>query len=121
MPGGVLLRRHHGRRQVSLRRWSWVRADRCLLLAPRVTAGYARLYGHVRILSSVSMTAPPPLRGRLDVSAAATRRRFLSTGGTMNKLAGRVGDSPLIGAGTYADDEAGAVSTTGHGEGMIRI
>src|SRR5262249_17689275 len=41
--------------------------------------------------------------------------------GTVNKLAGRVGDSPLIGAGTYADDEAGAVSTTGHGEGMIRI
>ncbi|UQA58123.1 isoaspartyl peptidase/L-asparaginase [Polyangium aurulentum] len=48
--------------------------------------------------------------------AAAT-----STGGTVNKRAGRVGDSPLIGAGTYADDEAGAVSTTGHGEGMIRL
>ncbi len=48
--------------------------------------------------------------------AAAT-----STGGTINKSAGRVGDSALIGAGTYADDEAGAVSTTGHGEGMIRI
>ncbi len=48
--------------------------------------------------------------------AAAT-----STGGLINKRAGRVGDSALIGAGTYADDEAGAVSTTGHGEGMIRI
>ena len=48
--------------------------------------------------------------------AAAT-----STGGMVNKRAGRVGDSPLIGAGTYADDEAGAVSTTGHGEGMIRL
>lgn len=48
--------------------------------------------------------------------AAAT-----STGGMVNKLAGRVGDSPLIGAGTYADDEAGAISTTGHGEGMIRL
>jgi len=32
-----------------------------------------------------------------------------------------VGDSPLIGSGTYADDGAGAVSTTGHGEGMIRL
>lgn len=54
-----------------------------------------------------------------DVSghvAAAT-----STGGMVNKLAGRVGDSPLIGAGTYADDEAGACSTTGHGEAMIRV
>src|SRR4051812_6616456 len=48
--------------------------------------------------------------------AAAT-----STGGMVNKLPGRVGDSPLIGAGTYADDEAGACSTTGHGEAMIRV
>jgi beta-aspartyl-peptidase (threonine type) len=39
----------------------------------------------------------------------------------MNKLAGRVGDSPIIGAGTYADDAAGACSTTGHGEAMMRI
>jgi beta-aspartyl-peptidase (threonine type) len=50
------------------------------------------------------------------VVAAAT-----STGGTVNKRAGRVGDSPIIGAGTYADDGAGAVSTTGDGEGMIRL
>ena len=48
--------------------------------------------------------------------AAAT-----STGGMVNKPAGRVGDSPIIGAGTYADDEAGACSTTGHGEAMIRV
>lgn len=48
--------------------------------------------------------------------AAAT-----STGGMVNKRPGRVGDSPIIGAGTYADDEAGAVSTTGAGEAMIRL
>jgi beta-aspartyl-peptidase (threonine type) len=48
--------------------------------------------------------------------AAAT-----STGGTMNKRPGRVGDSPLLGAGCFADDESGAVSTTGHGEGMMRL
>ncbi|MBX3231519.1 MAG: isoaspartyl peptidase/L-asparaginase [Labilithrix sp.] len=48
--------------------------------------------------------------------AAAT-----STGGMVNKLAGRVGDSPLVGAGTYADDVAGACSTTGHGEMMMRV
>ncbi len=39
----------------------------------------------------------------------------------VNKLAGRVGDSPIIGAGTYADDLAGACSTTGHGEAMMRV
>ena len=48
--------------------------------------------------------------------AAAT-----STGGIARMLPGRVGDSPLIGAGTYADDRAGAVSLTGTGETIIRM
>jgi beta-aspartyl-peptidase (threonine type) len=43
-----------------------------------------------------------------------------STGGTSNKRWGRVGDSPIIGAGTYADNEGCAVSATGHGEYFIR-
>jgi beta-aspartyl-peptidase (threonine type) len=44
-----------------------------------------------------------------------------STGGTSGKLKGRVGDSPLIGCGTCADDRLGAVSCTGHGEVIIRV
>ncbi len=44
-----------------------------------------------------------------------------STGGTPNKYPGRVGDSPLIGCGTYADSAIGGVSTTGWGEGMIKV
>ena len=44
-----------------------------------------------------------------------------STGGIPNKYPGRVGDSPLIGCGTYADNSVGAVSTTGWGEAMIRV
>lgn len=47
--------------------------------------------------------------------AAAT-----STGGTVNKLAGRVGDSPIIGAGVFADDASCAVSATGYGEDFMR-
>lgn len=43
-----------------------------------------------------------------------------STGGTTNKRLGRVGDTPIIGAGTYAEDEAGAASNTGQGEGVLR-
>ncbi len=43
-----------------------------------------------------------------------------STGGMTNKWAGRVGDSPIVGAGTYADNEGCAVSCTGHGEFFIR-
>jgi beta-aspartyl-peptidase (threonine type) len=48
--------------------------------------------------------------------AAAT-----STGGMQGKLPGRVGDSPLIGAGTYASDKSCAVSGTGVGEYFIRL
>jgi len=47
--------------------------------------------------------------------AAAT-----STGGMTNKKFGRVGDSPIIGAGTYANNETCAISCTGHGELFIR-
>lgn len=47
--------------------------------------------------------------------AAAT-----STGGMTNKIPGRVGDSPIIGAGTWANDATCAVSATGHGESYIR-
>jgi beta-aspartyl-peptidase (threonine type) len=47
--------------------------------------------------------------------AAAT-----STGGTTNKKAGRVGDSPIIGGGTYANNQTAAISCTGDGEYFIR-
>jgi beta-aspartyl-peptidase (threonine type) len=47
--------------------------------------------------------------------AAAT-----STGGMTNKKYGRIGDSPLIGAGTYANNKTCAISCTGHGEPFIR-
>ncbi len=48
--------------------------------------------------------------------AAAT-----STGGTLNKAPGRLGDSSLIGCGCYADDESAAVSTTGWGEPIMKL
>lgn len=48
--------------------------------------------------------------------AAAT-----STGGTPRKLPGRVGDSPIIGAGAYADNQVGAASATGWGESIMKI
>src|SRR3984893_15238715 len=54
-------------------------------------------------------------RDRADTLAAAT-----STGGMTGKPPGRVGDSPIIGAGTYADNATCAVSATGHGEFFIR-
>jgi beta-aspartyl-peptidase (threonine type) len=44
-----------------------------------------------------------------------------STGGTCCKVPGRVGDSPMIGCGCYADEEAGGVSSTGWGEAIMKI
>ena len=54
-------------------------------------------------------------RDPLGNLAAAT-----STGGIVNKRMGRVGDSPIIGAGVYADNETCAVSATGYGEDFVR-
>ena len=53
---------------------------------------------------------------RHGTAAAAT-----STGGILGKRPGRVGDSALIGSGTYADSTLGAVSCTGDGEAIIRV
>ncbi len=44
-----------------------------------------------------------------------------STGGTPMKLPGRIGDTPIIGCGTYADDALAAVSCTGHGERIMQL
>lgn len=55
-------------------------------------------------------------RDRRGHLAAAT-----STGGVTAKAAGRVGDSPIVGAGVYADDAACAISCTGTGEAFMRI
>lgn len=55
-------------------------------------------------------------RDALGHVAAAT-----STGGTRGKWPGRVGDSPIPGAGAWADDAGGAVSATGEGEAILRV
>jgi len=63
-------------------------------------------------------------RGTVGVVARDTRGNVgagTSTGGTTGKRWGRVGDSPLIGAGTYASNRSAAVSGTGEGEYFIRL
>jgi beta-aspartyl-peptidase (threonine type) len=58
--------------------------------------------------------------GACAVDAAGRVAAATSTGGIPWKRPGRVGDTPLVGAGTYALDGAGAASATGHGESIIR-
>lgn len=58
--------------------------------------------------------------GAVAKDAAGHVAAATSTGGMVDKRAGRVGDSPIVGAGTYADDQSGAASTTGTGESFLR-
>lgn len=59
--------------------------------------------------------------GAVALSADGHLAAGTSTGGMTNKRWGRIGDSPVIGAGTYADDATCGVSATGHGEFFIRL
>jgi beta-aspartyl-peptidase (threonine type) len=58
--------------------------------------------------------------GAVAIDARGLIAAGTSTGGSVAKRPGRVGDSALIGCGTYADNRLGGVSTTGHGEAFIR-
>jgi len=59
--------------------------------------------------------------GAVALDSDASLVAGTSTGGTIGKYPGRVGDSPLIGCGCYADADAGGVSCTGYGEGIMKI
>jgi L-asparaginase / beta-aspartyl-peptidase len=59
--------------------------------------------------------------GAVAIDKAGRLFAATSTGGICCKLPGRVGDSPLIGCGCYADSETGAASSTGYGEAIMRI
>jgi len=59
--------------------------------------------------------------GAVALDRSGTVAAATSTGGTAGKLPGRVGDSALIGSGTYADSSIGGVSCTGDGEAIIRV
>lgn len=78
----------------------------------RITLDHDERYATVERVSGTVGAVACDRHGHL---AAAT-----STGGMTNKRVGRVGDAPLIGAGTFADDQSCAVSATGHGEYYIR-
>jgi len=71
-------------------------------------------------------TAVPPLDSHDTVGAVALDEdgniaAATSTGGTLNKAPGRVGDSSLIGCGCYADNQSAAVSLTGWGEPIMKL
>jgi beta-aspartyl-peptidase (threonine type) len=88
--------------------------DNALLVTPRQRARWeAARRGAMATKTGTVGAVARDLRGHL---AAAT-----STGGMSMKLPGRVGDTPLVGCGTYADDALAAVSCTGHGERIVQL
>lgn len=59
--------------------------------------------------------------GAVAIDRAGNIAAATSTGGMAFKLPGRVGDSPLVGSGAYADNYSGGASATGHGEMIMRV
>src|SRR6266403_1160255 len=98
-----------------------------VVLVPR---GYFRTEARTRELDEAWQTQAEQLRaaapgttgtvGAVALDRAGHLAAATSTGGLTNKHRGRVGDSPIVGAGTYADDACCAVSGTGQGEFFIR-
>ncbi len=64
---------------------------------------------------------PSDTVGAVALDADGNLAAATSTGGTFNKHPGRVGDSPLVGCGAYADNRSGAVSATGEGEALMKV
>lgn len=93
------------------------------LLVGRELARWKRIRAGERRLVRAEFS--PRARPHGTVGAVARDRRgrvaaATSTGGTQDKAPGRVGDSPIVGSGTYADDRFGAASCTGWGEPILR-
>ena len=106
-----------------------MRDGRHVLLAGEGASRFAREHGIEMADPSIFITdrkRQELLHGADTVGAVArdAEGRFavaVSTGGMTGKLPGRIGDSPIPGAGFYADDRFGAVCGTGQGEAFIRL
>ena len=81
--------------------------------AASVTSGFVRPGG--------GASAGHDTVGAVALDAAGDIAAGTSTGGITMKMVGRVGDTPLVGCGAYADSGAGGCSTTGHGESIIKV
>jgi len=78
-------------------------------------------FGATKNDASPKLTHPSDTVGCVALDSQGRLAAGTSTGGTANKLPGRVGDSPLIGAGLYADNATGGCSTTGWGESIMKV
>ncbi len=92
------------------------------LVTPREKTRWEGVRGKAGFKSQTAFSdLPGDTVGAVALDRAGNICVGTSTGGTLNKYPGRVGDSPLIGCGSYAANAVGGVSTTGWGEGMIKV
>jgi len=92
------------------------------LVTPRELASYERSKDNPNFTSREVFA--PEARGTVGAVAMDSKGNLAaatSTGGSPLKLPGRVGDSPLVGAGAYADNQTGAASATGWGEAIMKV
>jgi beta-aspartyl-peptidase (threonine type) len=92
------------------------------LLVGRELARYRRVRrGDRRPIVEEFRPGPMGTVGAVALDRAGHLAAATSTGGVQDKAPGRVGDTPIIGSGTFADDALGAASCTGHGESILRV
>ncbi len=92
------------------------RCELAELITPHTAAYHAAQHRPAAVEPGATGTVGAVVLDRAGHVATAT-----STGGTREKLPGRVGDTPLVGCGGYADDLMGAVSATGQGEALMKL
>jgi beta-aspartyl-peptidase (threonine type) len=92
-----------------------------VLVTPRQRARWEELHEQARREGADSVRRKLGTIGAVAVDGKGHVAACTSTGGTMYKRPGRVGDTPIIGAGTYADDQEAAASSTGLGEAIVKV
>jgi beta-aspartyl-peptidase (threonine type) len=91
------------------------------LAVPREFERWQRLLYDQTYSTRQAFAHPPDTVGCVALDQAGHVAAGTSTGGTPNKMPGRVGDVPMVGCGFYADDKLGAASTTGWGEAIAKV
>jgi beta-aspartyl-peptidase (threonine type) len=91
------------------------------LAVPREFERWQRLLYDQTYSTQQAFTRPADTVGCVALDTEGHIAAGTSTGGTPNKMPGRVGDVPMVGCGFYADDELGGASSTGWGEAIAKV
>ena len=92
-----------------------------MLVTQRQLERWRELHGEAQREGADSVRRKIGTIGAVAVDGKGHVAACTSTGGTMYKRPGRIGDTPIIGAGTYADDHEAAASSTGLGEAILKV